>query len=101
MIMIIGLLWTPLFINPVSSFFVKSIGFSFLYVSFGILLLIFLLTDNIVMYLNKVFSKSVVDSISKIGFCSYSIYVIHTFVIKIIPSFSKWLMIENHYVVLF
>lgn len=73
------IVWVPFF-DPIPSFFVKTIGFSLLYVSFSIVLLGFLLEREINFYLDKVFSFVVVDIISKIGYCSYAIYIIHTFV---------------------
>lgn len=79
LIAIFGLSWTP-FIEAETSYFAKTIGFTLLYISFGIVLLTFLLSSDINRVLNKVFSKSLVDVFSKIGFCSYSIYIIHTFV---------------------
>ena len=78
-VMILGVAWTP-FVIMVPSFFAKTIGFSLLCISFGILLLYFLLTEDINTKLNKVLSKPVVSIVSKIGYCSYSIYIIHTFV---------------------
>lgn len=80
-ICLLGLIWTPL-IDPVPSFFVKTIGFSLLYISFGILLLVFLLKVNINQTLNTLFSTKAVTVVSKIGYSSYSIYIIHSFVIK-------------------
>lgn len=77
----LGLIWTP-FIDPVPSFFVKTFGFSFLYIAFGILLLIFLLKANINLMLNTFFTAKAVNFVSKIGYSSYSIYIIHSFVIK-------------------
>jgi peptidoglycan/LPS O-acetylase OafA/YrhL len=77
----LGLTWTP-FIDPLPSFFVKTFGFSILYISFGILLVIFLLKNNINNILNKIMTASVVNIISKMGSCSYSIYIIHSFVIS-------------------
>ena len=82
-IMAVGLCWTP-FIEPVASIFVETIGFTLLYISFGILLMIFLFVDNINGKLDRFFSKKVVSMISKIGYCSYSIYIIHTLVILVI-----------------
>jgi peptidoglycan/LPS O-acetylase OafA/YrhL len=76
-----GLLWTP-FIDPLPSFFVKTFGFSILYISFGILLIIFLLKSNINNILNNIFTAKIVNIISQIGYCSYSIYIIHSFVFK-------------------
>ncbi len=85
-----GLLWTP-FIDPVPSFFVKTFGFSILYISFGFLLIIFLLKNNINLILNKLFTMNIVNMVSKIGYCSYSIYIIHTFCI------SHYYSIGNRY----
>ncbi len=74
----IGLVWTP-FLEPAYSFFVKTIGFTFLYISFSTLLISFLLNDKINQNLNSVLTKPVVDFISKVGYCSYSIYLIHIY----------------------
>lgn len=68
--------FTP-FVDFEESFFVRTFGFTFLYIAFGIVLLNFLLGDNINVTLDKIFSKTVVNWISKIGFSSYSIYIIH------------------------
>ncbi len=72
--------FTP-FISPGDSFFVKTIGFTMLYISFGILLVHFLIDANVNKQLNRLFTETAVNFISKIGFCSYSIYVIHSLVI--------------------
>jgi len=77
------LLFTP-FIEPADSIFVKTIGFSMLYISFGIVLIHFLIDSNINNQLNRFFSIKGVNFISKIGFCSYSIYIIHSLVINFI-----------------
>lgn len=74
-----SLSWVPFF-DPIGTFFVKTVGFSLLYISFGIVLLAFLMEPHINQWLNRLLSKYVVNSISAIGFCSYSIYVIHTWV---------------------
>lgn len=71
------LCWTP-FIEPIQPLFIRTIGFTLLYIGFGVLLLGFLLEQNINQWLDRLFSRTVVNFISKIGFCSYSIYVIHT-----------------------
>ena len=78
---LVMLSFTP-FIDGLRSVFVKTIGFTMLYFSFGILLIHFLLVKNVNNQINKLFSARIVDFISKIGFCSYSIYVIHSFVIN-------------------
>lgn len=78
-IALLGLAWTP-FIDPVNSFFVKTIGFTLLYISFGIILLFFILDFRINERLNHLFSAPVVNLISKVGYCSYAIYIIHSFV---------------------
>jgi peptidoglycan/LPS O-acetylase OafA/YrhL len=76
----LGIAWTP-FIGPLHSFVVKTIGFSLLYMSFSIVLIHFLLVGNINRVLDSVLSRPVVTIISKIGYCSYSIYIIHTFIL--------------------
>jgi peptidoglycan/LPS O-acetylase OafA/YrhL len=79
-ISILGLIWTP-FIEPFTPFSL-TIGFSLIYISFGILLIFFLFKSDMNKTLDNIFSPIVVNLISKIGFCSYSIYVIHSFVIS-------------------
>ncbi|MGP8216685.1 MAG: acyltransferase family protein [Bacteroidia bacterium] len=69
--------FTP-FINPMPSFFVKTFGFSMLYVSYSIILIYFLLTENINIKLNTIFGRRIVNLISQVGIYSYSIYIIHT-----------------------
>lgn len=78
-IALMGLIWTP-FIDPGPSFFVKTLGFTFVFISFGVLLISFLLKRDINLTLNKLFTSPIATVISKIGFCSYSIYIIHTYV---------------------
>lgn len=71
--------FTP-FVDFEDSFLVRTFGFTFLYLSFAILLIYFLLNGNINRQLDALFSQTGVDVISKIGFSSYSIYIIHGFV---------------------
>ncbi|WP_284651836.1 acyltransferase family protein [Flavobacterium terrisoli] len=78
--------FTP-FYDLMTSYFVKTVGFTLLYLAFGIVLLYFLLNENINHRLNRLFSARVVDFVSKIGYCSYSIYIIHTFVILYCDAF--------------
>lgn len=91
--------WTP-FMDPTPSFFAKTIGFTLLYIAFGILLTYFLLSPNINKRLNSILTAPAVNLISKIGYCSYSIYIIHSLVNKI---FNKLIeshhFPENHYLV--
>ncbi len=96
-IAIAGVSWTP-FIIFKQSFFALTIGFTLLYISFSILLVTFLLVKNINQILNSLFSKALVSLFQKIGFCSYSIYIIHVFVtesIAIIRPYYK-LLINNY-----
>ena len=71
--------FTP-FMDVTDSFFVRTAGFTFLYVAFGILLAWFLTDEKINARLATAFSDPVVNLVSKIGFASYSIYIIHSFV---------------------
>jgi len=92
------LVWTP-FIDPIPSFFVKTIGFTMLYISFGIILLYFVLHSRINDRLNFLFGRPTVDVLSKIGYCSYSIYVIHTLInFASYNVYSSLNITYNHYV---
>jgi peptidoglycan/LPS O-acetylase OafA/YrhL len=96
-IAILCLSWTP-FIDSISSFFVKTIGFTMLYIAFGVLLLTFLLLDDINVKLNRIFSKVVVSAVSKIGYCSFSIYIIHSFVNKMAENLeTSYPLLQNGY----
>ena len=86
--------FTP-FTEPLNSFFLLTIGFTVVYLAFGILLCFILLIPNINKILDSFFSKFIVDIVAKIGFCSYSIYVIHTFVIFLVRQFK----FDNHYLI--
>lgn len=76
------LCWLP-FYDAVGSLFSRTVGFSLLYISFGIVLTAFLVAPNINKSLNSIFTKPVVNAISKVGVCSYSVYLIHTFIINL------------------
>lgn len=89
---ILGLSWTP-FMNPVPSFFAKTFGFTLLYISFGIVLTSFLLVERTNQLLDQFLSRPFVNVISKIGFASYSIYIIHTLVNS---YFHKIFHTNNH-----
>ena len=97
-IAILGLLWTPFF-DPIPSFFVKTIGFTLLYISFGIILIYFILSPRINDRLNYLFGAPIVTVVSKIGYCSYSIYIIH-----ILINFTTYKVYDsldisyNHYI---
>jgi peptidoglycan/LPS O-acetylase OafA/YrhL len=95
-LIILLLSFTP-FIEYVNSFFIKTIGFTMVYVAFGLLLIYFMLDKKINNKLNRIFSLQIVNYISKIGFCSYSIYIIHSFVINIVG----FLNIQNQYLSFF
>jgi peptidoglycan/LPS O-acetylase OafA/YrhL len=96
-IIIAGLVWTP-FINPLGSLFVNTIGFSLLYISFGLILILFISNNNIDKKLTTVFSDHLVNIISKIGFCSYSIYLIHMAVNIFFTDFVSSYLTINKYI---
>lgn len=84
----IGLIWTP-FIEPWNSFFAKTVGFSMLYLSFGIILIAFLFENEILSKINRIMASSrVVNLISLIGMSSYSIYIIHFFFVNMSANFE-------------
>jgi len=88
----IGLAWTP-FADPIPSFWVKTAGFSALAIAFGIVLLHVILTPAINEQLDRYFSGVAVNIIATIGYCSYSIYVIHSLVNK---CYEKYELFENN-----
>lgn len=79
LIFLIGISW-PAFNISQPAFLVSTLGLTILYIAFSILLIYFLIKKNINLMLDKIFSKPVVNIVSKIGYCSYSIYVIHIFI---------------------
>lgn len=74
------LLLPPLVQEATMSFFVKTAGFSILYISFSLLLIHFILNKNILQQLYSIFTKPLVNAVAKIGMYSYSIYLFHLFV---------------------
>lgn len=93
-IIMILLLFTP-FIEPVSSFFVKTIGFTMVYIAFGLILTYFLCNTNINIQLNRLLTSFITNIISQIGVYSYAIYLCHTFINMIAVRIG----INNHYIV--
>ncbi|MET0466754.1 MAG: acyltransferase [Chitinophagaceae bacterium] len=86
MVAVAGMAWTP-FVDMYSSFFAKTIGFTLLYVSCGIILLSFLLSENTNRRLNSLLTPSLVNAVSRIGYCSYAIYLVHLLIIMILRFF--------------
>jgi peptidoglycan/LPS O-acetylase OafA/YrhL len=85
--------FTPFHI--VSSFFIRTIGFSLVYLAFGLLLLCVLFDERMDQKLNRWFSPLIVKFIARIGFNSYAIYLIHSLVIYAVT----YLQIPNRVVV--
>jgi peptidoglycan/LPS O-acetylase OafA/YrhL len=73
------LLFSP-FQDYTEAIWVRTIGFTVVYISFGIWLIWFLTDPKINQTLNAVFSKSIVDAMARIGVASYAVYIIHSFV---------------------
>lgn len=94
--------FTP-FIEYIDSFFVKTIGFTMLYIAFGLILALFLTDDKINNKINFILSKRIVNIICKIGFSSYSIYIIHTFINYIFNLFQTLILHQevNNYLSFF
>ena len=72
-------LLSPLLFFASDSIFINSIGFTSLFIAFGIILGLFLST-GILILLKKIISTKVIIAISTIGYYSYSIYLWHMFV---------------------
>jgi peptidoglycan/LPS O-acetylase OafA/YrhL len=96
------LTFTP-FVEENESFFIKTIGFSLVYISFSIILIHILLTKNINEKLNSLFGKYTVTFLSRVGVYSYSIYIVHTLINILlrrlsINLFSDYLKIDPKYI---
>jgi peptidoglycan/LPS O-acetylase OafA/YrhL len=79
------LAFTP-FVEPIGSFFVMTIGFTMVYTAFALILVYFLMDETINKKLDRIFSRPVVNAVSRIGVYSYSIYVFHMLVSLAIGS---------------
>lgn len=86
------LAYTP-FVEPLTSVFVKTVGFTMLYISFGIFLLFALFDEKLFEKATNIIGKRAMGFICKVGFSSYSVYVIHTLIIFLINKFD----IQNRY----
>ncbi len=73
--------FTP-FINVLKFSFVKTIGFTLIYMAFSFLLMAFLFEANIGSKIKKIVSRPFYDGVARIGFYSYSIYLFHTYIVR-------------------
>ncbi|MCB9225118.1 MAG: acyltransferase [Crocinitomicaceae bacterium] len=72
---------TAFFVDGDSKF-MFTIGFTILYIGFGILLALFLTNESIDRGMNKYLSKYIYTAVATVGFYSYGIYVFHMFIAK-------------------
>ena len=82
------LCFTP-FVKIEKSVFVQTFGFVFLYLSFAIILVYFLLKQDITIRLSNIFSRRIVQLVSKIGYCSYAIYLLHLAVNYVFKTITR------------
>jgi len=80
------LLILPVFVFNQKSPFITTIGLTFLYLGFGILLGNFVTDNSINEKLDKLLSRRLVNYISTIGYCSYAVYLFHMLVHRYIAS---------------
>lgn len=98
----IALLSFTAFLPSESSFFVRTIGFTLIFIAFSLVLIYFIMNKEINSQLDKVFSRPVVNIVSRVGFYSYAIYIIHILVIKVLDAVSyKILLLKNPYLFVF
>ncbi len=57
----------------------------------------FILNPRINETLNNLFSAPIVNIVSKIGYCSYSIYIIHILINNFSSKFISYILPDNHY----
>lgn len=93
--------FAPLIADATESFFVKTVGFTLLYVSFGLILICFLRCENINNRLDKALTRAVVGGISRIGLYSYAIYIFHQPVNVVVSSLERKDFISNQYLSFF
>jgi peptidoglycan/LPS O-acetylase OafA/YrhL len=77
------------FIFSRTSFFVYTVGLTMIYISFGLILCLFLTDGTINSRLNSVFSKTAVTFVSRIGFYSYGIYLWHMMIIRYLMKYLQ------------
>lgn len=70
------------FIFSVKSYFISTIGFTLLYIGFGILNSIFIINKSEHLIFNNFIVKSVFNLLSWIGIYSYTIYLFHMLYLK-------------------
>lgn len=68
------------FLLPGRNIFIHTIGYTLIYLGFGIVLSLFIVDEKINDKLDKTFSSVVSNYIAMIGYYSYSIYLFHMFV---------------------
>lgn len=89
---------STLFFYPEETFFMNTIGLSFLYVGFGIILIQFVITPNINENISKIISKPLYNWIGIVGYYSYSIYLFHLLAKNFIADWLvKKLPFELHF----
>ena len=74
------------FIEPETSFLIRTIGFTFLYIAFGLLLVLILITENAGKKISRIVTIPLFEAIIKIGYHSYSIYIIHLAIAMLVKS---------------
>lgn len=75
--------FTP-FTDVLNSYFVKTIGFTMLWLAFSFLLLCFLFEPNIKKTVSRLVSPWVYRGVASIGVYSYGIYLFHMYVVRYI-----------------
>ncbi len=80
----------PLFGWDSDTVFMRTVGFTFIYLGFGCILTLFVGVHNITDILQKFVSKFAFNLVSKIGMYSYAIYLTHLLVL----TFIKRIMIR-------
>ena len=88
------LLILPVFLFDQKTSFISTIGLTFLYSGFGLLLANFVTDNSINEKLDKLFSRRLVNYISIVGFCSYAIYLFHMLVHRYVASHIQTLWIS-------
>ncbi len=72
------------------SYYMRTFGYTGLYLGFGLILIFFVIDEKIVTHLNKILSRPLVNIISVTGIYSYSIYLFHPLIKNYVAEFIPW-----------
>ena len=89
----------PVFLYDAHTVYMRTIGFSFVYLGFGGLISLMLCVSQVSITLQKILSKHLYSLVSTIGYYSYAIYLFHTQIVIGLAKLGNYVSIvttNNH-----